>query len=131
MGVKKYISNGIGIFFLCGLILTLNIFLLPPKDVVVTTFFESILLVPASLRLWKEFVNFETLNWIGLFFAGIALTLLFLFLDCGYTNPINIKSASCVKGMNGFGFVFTLLSIAVALVSLAGAIKIFFVKYVL
>ncbi|MBC3915983.1 hypothetical protein H8L32_00670 [Undibacterium sp. CY18W] len=131
MDVKKYLPNGVGIFCLCGFIWTLNVFAIPSNDVLVSTFFESILLIPVSLRLWEEFVNLEIRDWIGLFFAGIVITFLFLFMDCGYTNPINIASASCIKGMNNFGFVFTLLSVAVSLVSLAGAIKIWFAKYVL
>lgn len=129
--VKTYLSNGVGIFCLCGFILAANIFTTSPDDMVASTFFESLLLIPASLRMWKEFADFETVDWIGLCLAGIAITYLFFLMDCGYTNPLNMESASCMKGMKSFGFVFTLLSIAVTLISLAGAIKVWFAKHVL
>lgn len=125
---NRIVSSTVGAILLTGVVLAGVYCLGSSENFTSNAALAWLFIVPLAVIFWEKnaFVKrnpFSWIDWLGAFIVGLALSAIFLEMDCGWPNPFAAGKFSCVKFDPGPSVVFTISSIFITTISLPGAVR--------
>jgi len=130
--LNQAIASGIGIALLGAMVTLAAYWVSSAANFATTALLGNLIAIPFAGAawtgvLWKrgKATSYEPeswIEWVAMFFVGLAMSALFVFMDCGWHVPLFRQEFIC-DGHPGFSAIFTFAAISVTFIALPSAAR--------
>jgi hypothetical protein len=128
----QVVASAIGLALVVAIVVLGAYWMSSPEQFMTSAVLCDLVAIPFAIAawtgvLWKrrsaeaEFAETWS-SWIFMFFIGLAVSALFIFMDCAGHFPLTQQGVVC-DGHPGFGVIFTVGAVALTVISLPSAVR--------